>query len=89
MVKSHLLVASFIAPCNPGDTGPVIDELRSAHAAVSKELNRLAAKHPWPVVLTELSAFVTRYRMPVLDGMRDRNSLPDTFAAQCVREIVG
>ena len=88
MIRSRQLASRFIPACAPGDTNPVIDELRTAHAAVSDELARLYVRHPWPVVLVELAEFVRRYRMPLLDGLRERNHLTETFGEQVVRETV-
>ncbi|MFL5916747.1 MAG: hypothetical protein ACJ752_14095 [Gaiellaceae bacterium] len=88
-IKCSRLAARFIPAWDGVHGSPVITELDAAHAAVSKELARLRAKHfSYEVVLTELIEFVRRYRMPILDGMRDRNGCPDTFGESVVDEVM-
>ena len=83
------LVARFLPTWDGAHSSPVIVELIDAHAAVEQELRRLQKLgHSWTVVLTQLAEHARRYRLPVLDGLRERNGLADTFGEQTVREVV-
>lgn len=89
-VKCHLLVQQFYPAVAPEDMGlPVVQEQFAAHASVARKMDELARKYDWPVALTQLSEFVRKYRMPLIDGMRDRNDLPDTFGEYAVRQVIG
>jgi hypothetical protein len=88
-IRCHQLVARFIPAWDGVHSSPAIVELTAAHATVEKELARLSSKHAsWAVTLVELAEFVRKYRLPVLDRMRERNGLTTTFGEQTVDEIV-
>jgi hypothetical protein len=70
-------------------SSPAIVELDAAHADLAKKLARLEKSGlAWPAIMVEMIEAVRKYRMPTLDGMRERNGLTQTFGEQTVKEIV-
>lgn len=89
LVLASSLKAAWFVLADPADHEmPIVREQLDAEAEVKALHARLVREQPPSVVLARLRDWCADRRMPLLDAMRLRNGLTETFGEQCVRESV-